>query len=94
MCQRRPAFFGLEAYAGAIGGALGRVGMQDNRERRIGALSGGERHECSSPGLIPAPQILVLDDPMSALDEAGIQVFERLLADWPHAGHHRAVDRT
>ena len=37
-------------------------------------------------GLIPAPQLLVLDEPMSALDEAGIQVFERLLGDWSKAG--------
>ena len=37
-------------------------------------------------GLIPAPQLLVLDEPMSALDEAGIQVFERLLGDWQRAG--------
>ena len=37
-------------------------------------------------GLIPAPQLLVLDEPMSALDEAGIQVFERLLNDWRQAG--------
>lgn len=88
MTQRRPAFFGLSARnTNAIEEALSRVGMQAKRKRRMGALSGGERQRIMlAQALIPAPSLLVLDEPMAALDEAGVAVFEELLHFWSTQG--------
>ncbi|WP_296270441.1 metal ABC transporter ATP-binding protein [Pseudomonas sp. UBA6323] len=88
MCQVRPAFLGLSRrHAPAIDDALARVGMLDKRKRRMGALSGGERQRVLlAQGLVPAAQLLILDEPMAALDESGMRVFETLLKDWRQAG--------
>lgn len=88
MCQRRPVFLGLSPrWREPVELALQQVGMLDKAGRRMGALSGGERQRVLlAQSLIPQPGLLVLDEPMAALDEAGIAVFEHLLADWRRDG--------
>src|SRR3546814_19904816 len=89
MCQRRPAFPGLSKhYVTAIGQALERVGMQHKRKPPIGPLSGAQRRRALLPlAHIPAPQPPVLDEPISALAEALIQMSEQLLRALRKAAH-------
>lgn len=77
----RPAFLSPKAVVkAAILAALAEVGMEGKAGRRMGALSGGERQRVMmAQGLMPAPDLLVLDEPMAVLDEAGAQIFERLI---------------
>lgn len=84
MCQRRPVFLGLSPnWRGPVERALEQVGMLEKAHRRMGALSGGERQRVLlAQALIPASDLILLDEPMSALDEAGVDTFETLLAHW------------
>lgn len=84
----RPAFLRPNAARRAVIAArLDRVGMAGKALRRMGALSGGERQRVlMAQALDPAPDLLVLDEPMAALDEAGAALIETLLSDLRAAG--------
>ena len=88
MLQARPLFLGRSAgVRQRIGQALERVGMSGKAGRRMGDLSGGERQRVLlAQSLLPAAQLVLADEPMAALDQAGIGIFESLLADWRQAG--------
>ena len=81
--QRRPAFLGFsKCQRAAAAAALERVGLGGKGGRKLGDLSGGERQRVLlAQALTPPPALLILDEPMAAMDESGAQVFESLVRE-------------
>jgi zinc transport system ATP-binding protein len=80
--QRRPVCLGLaHATRRRIDGLLQRVGLAGLERRPLAVLSGGElRRVLLAHALDPEPELLVLDEPASGLDEAAVHWFEDALA--------------
>ena len=88
LTQNKPAFMSTSKAAKAlIDAALDRVGLTAKRKLMIGSLSGGERQRLLfAQALIPAPSLLVLDEPMTSLDEGGSRLFENLIVELNASG--------
>ncbi len=86
--QRRPAFLGMNRQVRESSQhALQRVGLENKSRRKLGDLSGGERQRLMlAQALMPAPALLVLDEPAAGMDEAGETLLERLLVESAQAG--------
>ena len=58
-------------------------------DRLIGGLSGGEfRRVLLAQALIPTPELLLLDEPASNVDEYGVRQFEEMLVRLKHDHGH------
>jgi zinc transport system ATP-binding protein len=88
LSQDKPAFMATRKDKKVlIDAALERVGLSAKRKFMIGSLSGGERQRLLfAQALIPAPALLVLDEPMTSLDEGGSRLFEELILEEHKSG--------
>ena len=83
VCQNTPAFLGLRKNnKGLVASALAKVKLENKEKTMIGMLSGGERQRLLfAQAMIPEPSLVILDEPMTSLDEAGITIFENLIKE-------------
>ncbi|HXJ35098.1 MAG TPA: metal ABC transporter ATP-binding protein [Candidatus Eisenbacteria bacterium] len=81
--QRRPVCFGIaSALRSRIEELLERVGLPGFASRLLSGLSGGELQRVLLANAIdPVPEMLLLDEPASGLDETAVGQLERLLDD-------------
>ncbi|MFF7246947.1 ATP-binding cassette domain-containing protein [Embleya sp. NPDC008237] len=81
---REPADEGVDA---AVARALAALGLTACADRRVGALSGGERKRASiAVELLTRPRVLFLDEPTSGLDPAAAAELMTVLRELARAG--------
>jgi zinc transport system ATP-binding protein len=81
--QRRPVCLGIGSSVTArVDALLERVGLAGFRRRPLGALSGGEMQRLLlANALDPPPELLLLDEPATGLDETASRWLEEVLLD-------------
>jgi zinc transport system ATP-binding protein len=86
--QRRPVCLGVSgATQRRVAELLREVGLEGLERRPLAVLSGGElRRLLLAHALDPVPELLVLDEPGSGLDEGGVRQLEDLLQKFRSGG--------
>ena len=70
---------------------LEKVGISHLENRRLGELSGGELQRVMLAfALNPVPDLLILDEPISGVDQRGMDIFYNLVSEL-RKEHHIAV---
>ena len=86
--QRWPVCFGLgRATRARLDTLLGDVGLQGFAPRALASLSGGElQRVLLANAMDPLPELLMLDEPATGLDERAAQRFESVVNDLRRRG--------
>jgi zinc transport system ATP-binding protein len=79
--QRRPVCLGIaRATRRRVSVLLDRIGLRGFERRQLSVLSGGElRRVLLANALDPAPELLILDEPASGLDQSAARSLEEVL---------------
>ncbi len=89
--SQRPVFSGNKKVREKIIRMLEKVEIAELCDRRLGELSGGELQRVMLAfALNPVPDVLILDEPISGVDQRGMDIFYKLVADL-RKEHHLAV---
>lgn len=79
--QQRPAFFGLsKKVKQTVAEVLEKLHLKGKEKFLFAELSGGERQRVLfAQALIPAPGVLILDEPMNSIDKSGAAIFSEII---------------
>ena len=87
--SRRPAFLGLgKAMKDTVAECLSRVHGEELVNKRVGTLSGGElQRVLLALALTPQPDLLILDEPVSGVDQNGLESFYQTVDELKRTNH-------
>ena len=87
--SRRPVFLGVSKEARErVLAALERTHCAQLADRTLGALSGGElQRVLLALALTPQPDLLILDEPVSGVDQNGMETFYQTVDELKHRNH-------
>ena len=90
--QKRPVWAGIgKSTRETVRKALSETQAEGLMEKRLGALSGGElQRVLLAMALCPLPDLLVLDEPVSGVDQNGLSLFLQTVSSL-RASHHMAI---
>lgn len=90
--RRRPPWLGYDRdLADTVRQSLSEVEAEHLLKRKVGQLSGGELQRVMlALAITPIPDLLLLDEPVSGVDQSGIDVFYRMVSDLRES-HHLSI---